>query len=213
MAEHTSLRRRALLATMGTGVASLAGCLDRFDDTEETATLELTDARRTTDASGDPQISVQYTAPEDVDTLEVTATLYRDGQTVRSVTDYVSGLSGGAGHSVRWLSAEFDGFEASIGRFDDTPDESGDIAVDSTETVPAADSVDLLVDFVAPSGTDRVDITVDMFFDENELPRGLARTITERVHLDEENTGTVSHPVTLAPSGWVDDFGVRIHEA
>jgi hypothetical protein len=72
--------------------------------------------------------------------------------------------------------------------------------------------VDVLVDLVAPDGTDRVDITVDMFHDENELPRGLARTIAERVHLDGENTGTVSHPVTLAPSGWVDDFGVRIEE-
>lgn len=210
MAEHTGLGRRALLTGIGAGVASLAGCLDRFDDTGEKATLEITDTEQTTDASGDPQITVQYTAPEDVDTMEVTASLYRDDQTVRSITDYLGALSGGAGYSVQRLNAEFDEFEASIGRLDSASGESGDIEVDSTETVPAEDSVDILVDFVSPDGPDRVDIAVDMFDYDINLPRGLYRTVTEHVHLDGESAGTVTHPVTVT-SGW-DDFSVRIDE-
>jgi hypothetical protein len=213
MSERTSLGRRALLAGMGAGVASLAGCLDRSDDTEEGTPLEVTSVEESTGLSGDPEIIVQYTAPETVDNVALTTRLYRDDQLVRRVTDYGVGVAGDVGHTVEYLNAEFDDYEATVERFDGVPDEPGEIDVDSTETVSTDDGSEVLVEFVAPGGTDRLDVSITLFDSDAETEQGAIRTIAEPVHLDGESGGAMSHAVTITPFGWADDYSVSVRRA
>lgn len=214
MTEHASPGRRALLAGIGAGVVSVAGCLDRSDDTGEATVLEVTGAEESAGLSGDPEIVVEYTAPEYVDDVAVTTTLYRDELLVRRVTEYiVDPPTGDVSHAVGPLNAEFEDFEATVEQFGGLNDEAGDIEVDATEMVSTDDGSEVVVDFVAPGGTDRLDVTVHLFGDDIETRDQLIRTITEPVRPDGTSGGEISHAVTITPFGSVDDYSVRVRRA